>query len=129
MQSRYKNWQRKNQATEEITKKINLKDSTAVVVLIKHFGEKNSDINIEKYISKYNIPEEKSFSKIIVENNDNKINVITINVISPEIKKLSETKGTVIADYQKVLEEKWINDLNKKYNVAIHDDVLKSLVK
>lgn len=120
---------KKKSSDEEITKKINLKDSTAVVVLKKHFGEKNSDINIEKYISKYNIPEEKSFSKIIVENNDNKINVITINVISPEIKKLSETKGTVIADYQKVLEEKWINDLNKKYNVAIHDDVLKSLVK
>ena len=49
-------------------------------------------------------------------------------VLSSEIKKLNETRGKVISDYQNALEKEWIAELLKKYNVSVNKDVLYTLI-
>jgi peptidyl-prolyl cis-trans isomerase SurA len=44
-------------------------------------------------------------------------------------RSFEEARGLVINDYQNILEEKWINDLKKKYPVKINDAVFESLLK
>lgn len=42
----------------------------------------------------------------------------------PSVMEFDEARVQVINDYQKILEEKWINDLKKKYPVIINQAVL-----
>ena len=49
-------------------------------------------------------------------------------VLSSGIKKLNETRGKVISDYQNTLEKEWIAELLKKYNVSVNKDVLYTLI-
>ncbi len=44
-------------------------------------------------------------------------------------RSFDEAKGLVINDYQNILEEKWINELRKKYPVKINEAVFQSLLK
>ncbi len=44
-------------------------------------------------------------------------------------RSFEEAKGLVINDYQNILEEKWINELRKKYPVKINENVFQSLLK
>ncbi len=46
--------------------------------------------------------------------------VIINQVLSPEPKKLAEAKGEVVSDYQKYLEEEWIEEIRQKYSVTIY---------
>ncbi len=48
-------------------------------------------------------------------------------VVPPVVKKLEETKGAVISDYQNFLEKEWLIELKEKYNVDINNDVLKEI--
>jgi len=50
-------------------------------------------------------------------------------LIPPTPKTLDEARGYVIADYQDQLEKEWVESLQKKYPVVVHEDVLMSLVK
>ncbi|HEX4850615.1 MAG TPA: hypothetical protein VFV08_07410, partial [Puia sp.] len=42
-------------------------------------------------------------------------------------RSFSDARGLVINDYQNFLEDKWIEELKKKYPVKVNDAVLKSL--
>ena len=44
-----------------------------------------------------------------------------------EQRSFDEARGLVINDYQLLLEEKWINQLKKKYPVKVNEGVIKSL--
>ena len=44
-------------------------------------------------------------------------------------RKFEDAKGIVLNDYQQMLEEKWIEDLKKKYPVYVNEAVLKTLWK
>ena len=50
-------------------------------------------------------------------------------VLKSGIKKLNETRGKVISDYQNSLEKEWITSLHKKYKVSINKEVLYTLIK
>ena len=61
---------------------------------------------------------------------NNKFAYIIINKTFPAMnKKLSETKGTAITDYQNYLETTWLNELRKKYPVIIHEEPLKKMLQ
>jgi peptidyl-prolyl cis-trans isomerase SurA len=46
-----------------------------------------------------------------------------------EQRSFTEAKGLIINDYQIVVEEKWIEELKKKYPVKVNETVLKELMK
>ncbi len=49
------------------------------------------------------------------------------NFIPQTQKELSECRGLVISDYQKQLEEEWVEELQKKYSVKVNEDVLNTV--
>lgn len=50
-------------------------------------------------------------------------------ILAPQPKTLDEARGYIIADYQDFLEKKWIEDLDKEYEVEVNDQVLNSIIK
>lgn len=56
------------------------------------------------------------------------IKIVTLHRAN-EQRTFDEARGLVINDYQIILEEKWIEDLKKKYPVKIDDKVFQSLLK
>jgi len=66
-------------------------------------------------------------SKIEKDADGNSGFAIIHELIAPEPKKLDEARGLVTADYQNYLEQKWIEQLRKKYPVTIYKDVLSQI--
>ena len=65
-------------------------------------------------------------SEIYALNNAN--HVIQVKEIIPSSQKtLDEAKGKVISDYQREFEQKWLDDLAKKYEVKIDQSVLQMI--
>ena len=50
-------------------------------------------------------------------------------IMPAENKSFEEAKGYVISDYQNELEEKWVTDLQGRYNIKTQKKVLKNLIK
>jgi len=48
---------------------------------------------------------------------------------NPATRSFEEAKGLVINDYQVELEDKWIQELKKKYPVKVNEKVLQSILK
>ncbi len=66
----------------------------------------------------------------LVEQNDNQGTfVYNHKVIPATTKKLENVRGIVTADYQNFLEEKWIESLKEKYDIEVHEELLKKLLK
>jgi peptidyl-prolyl cis-trans isomerase SurA len=57
------------------------------------------------------------------------VTVVVSEIVSPTIKKLEESRGYVIADYQENLEKNWMEKLRAKYPIKEDLAVLKTLVK
>ncbi len=58
--------------------------------------------------------------------NTEKKSIFYVNkMLPPQPKELSEAKGIITADYQSYLEKQWIDELRKKYEVKVNEDVLK----
>jgi len=61
---------------------------------------------------------------------DNDFVVVNIlNIIPSSLKKIDETRGKVINDYQEYLEQNWIKELKQKYLVKVKKRTLKKLIK
>jgi len=52
-----------------------------------------------------------------------------VEIIPIAIKPYNEVKGRIANEYQKVIEEKWIQYLKNKYKLTLNQEILKSLVK
>ena len=98
---------------------------------------KNDPLNLQVSADKYSkgdniyvdqVKWEKG-SYVVETTEDAVILVEILNVFDKEPKKLSETKGKVIADYQNHLEKLWLSELRSKYTVNINNDVLYSIIK
>ena len=61
--------------------------------------------------------------------NDQVVFVNMMKKLAPQPKSLEEARGLITADYQAYLEKEWIEQLRKKYSVAIHQDVVDSMIK
>jgi peptidyl-prolyl cis-trans isomerase SurA len=112
---------KENKKIEEIKNTVN-QGATVNVLFISGVFEINSD-KLPK-----NITIKEGVSKVVKDNDDFK--VVKIDEILPEsIKKLNETKGKVISDYQDYLEKEWIHKLHKKYEIKINKKQVKKLNK
>ena len=56
------------------------------------------------------------------------IKIVTLHKAN-EQRSFDEARGLVINDYQTILEEKWIEELKKKYPVKIDEKVFQTLLK
>ncbi|MFB9865156.1 peptidylprolyl isomerase [Rufibacter immobilis] len=55
---------------------------------------------------------------------------IKIDQIDPPApKKLSETRGVVISDYQNYLEQEWVKELRQKYPISVNQSEVQKLIK
>lgn len=54
---------------------------------------------------------------------------IVNEVLEPQEKKLDETRGYVISDYQDYLEKNWISELQQKYKIVMNDAAFNALIK
>ena len=117
----------KGWSDEKLLSKLNKKDSTAVIVLDNDLCEKGVKLTIDRLISDNNIPEEKGFSKILIDNEESIITII--DVIAPAPKSLGDARGIITADYQNFLEKEWLKELREKYNIVVHEEVLKTIAE
>jgi peptidyl-prolyl cis-trans isomerase SurA len=71
------------------------------------------------------------FTPIVTNPNDGSSSFCYILKVynSKDQRSFDEAKGLVINDYQLEMEEKWINQLKKKYPVKVNEAVMKSMVK
>jgi peptidyl-prolyl cis-trans isomerase SurA len=72
-----------------------------------------------------------SVSEIVVNAVDGNANFVKfVRFYAADLQRsFEEARGLVINDYQNILEEKWINDLKKKYPVKLNEPVFQSLLK
>lgn len=66
-----------------------------------------------------------------VNSGDNTASFVKVLKIFPanQQRSFDEAKGLVINDYQNFLEEKWVNELKKKYPIKVNEAVFQSLLK
>ena len=51
------------------------------------------------------------------------------NIIPSKPKTLNDARGYIIADYQDFLDKNWVEELYKKYDLEVNDEVLNSIIK
>jgi peptidyl-prolyl cis-trans isomerase SurA len=66
----------------------------------------------------------KSRSFTTFTKNGDQVFLFINQILEPSIKKLDETRGLVIADYQKFLEDKWLEELRSKYEIKVDRELL-----
>lgn len=64
-----------------------------------------------------------------VEENGRMYYVIVEEVEPARVKKLDETRGVVISDYQQFLEKEWITELRKKYEFSTDEKVMQAILE
>ena len=101
--------------------------------IIKKFSNKNLIINSGKFnLDDPLLPQVPQFRKNINKHKIYKLQtgyvVVNIDEVVPsKILSFDEVKGSVIADFQTLLESKWIDKLRSKYNLIVYNDVLDEL--
>ncbi len=120
--------QKKNLTDDEILDIINKKDSTAATIDVKGIFTKEENETLNNLDKSYHLfsPDKNNTPLLIVK--DNMVIKIT-KFLPPEPKDLKDVKGLVIADYQNTLENEWIEQLRKEYEVTINQPVLIEIKK
>jgi peptidyl-prolyl cis-trans isomerase SurA len=115
-----KNYLEEGKSIDEIKSLVN--DGATIHVLFSSGKlEEGSSKLPEKY--KMTIGVSKIFTK-----KKNQFTIIKVTDISaPVSKKLKDTRGEVINDYQNYLEEQWVKDLRQTYHIKINKKTLKKL--
>tara|TARA_B100001741_G_C16555209_1_gene602230 strand:- start:12432 stop:14369 length:1938 start_codon:yes stop_codon:yes gene_type:complete len=98
---------------------------------------KNNPLNLQVSGDKYSKGDNKFVDKVewqkgiyVLETTEEAIILVEVLKLLPsEQKKLSDTKGKVIADYQTYLENTWLTELRRKYRVTVNQEVLYSIIK
>jgi len=107
---------------EDVLKKVNYSSPLNLQITGKKYSKQEND-----YVTQ-------AGWKIGISNNikgkDGSIIIVDVlELISPQQKELSETKGKVISDYQDFLENKWLKELKQKYVVRVNTQVLHSIIQ
>ena len=94
-----------------------LNDSTRQAVMVQD-GKFEKDANEKIKTVKW----EKGLSEVHTHK-DRKFFVYIHKFVDPEPKTLKEARGSITADYQNHLEEKWLEELRNRYDFKVHEDV------
>lgn len=111
----------KNESIEAIKKQINSEKAISVsfikdTVTTSHQALPK-DFNMQKGVSK------------VFKHND-AYSVVKVDAVLPKTQKtFEEAKGKVISDFQEYKEKMWLDELSKKYQVNVNQDVLKQVKK
>lgn len=110
----------KGKSPASVLEKVNKKDK---LVRVENFKVERTNLEVD------DLAWELGATKKTV-NTDGVVTYYKVEkLIEPEVKKLSETRGYVISDYQNFLEKEWIENLKSKYQVVLNEEVFKSLIK
>lgn len=110
-----------NESIEAIKKQINSEKAISVsfikdTVTTSHQALPK-DFNMQKGVSK------------VFKHND-AYSVVKVDAVLPKTQKtFEEAKGKVISDFQEYKEKMWLDELSKKYQVNVNQDVLKQVKK
>lgn len=106
-------------ATEMSIQEISdlLNGSEKLITITEGAWEKGANPVVDFYV--WNGPEPAGF--------DSSLTFVRGDKIQPEPKKLEEARGLYISDYQKIVEEKWMKELRKKYKVTVDKKLLKTI--
>jgi len=114
----------KGMSDEAILQKLNKKDSAAVVIGMHGKFLKAQNADAQKLIDKSMLGTEPGTKARF---NSGDWNVAVVAVIAPTPKTLDEARGVITADYQNYLESEWIKKLRSRYNIVVHEDVLRKV--
>ncbi len=114
----------KNHTPEEVVAKFNT-DSLEIVTYTTQTIEKGRNKKLDKMdwtpgamtITELN-RRDGSYSFIKIE-----------DILPPQPKTLEEARGYVVADYQDKLEAEWVEQLRKKYEVKVNEEVFRKLIR
>lgn len=115
-----KKFLKKDSSDKAILTEVNKEDALGVNIVYKTYESGQTD-NID------NLDWNKPVHKIKDKSTNNIVFIKITEVLPSARKELKETLGPVTSDYQKYLEERWIETLKKKYPVNINDGVLPQL--
>jgi peptidyl-prolyl cis-trans isomerase SurA len=115
-----KKYLKKDSSDKAILLAVNQEDALGVNIVYKTY-EKGQDKKIDK------LDWNKSIHKV-KDKTTKKTEFVKIEkLLPPGQKELKETLGPVTSDYQKYLEDQWIEDLKLKYPVVLFDGALEQL--
>lgn len=97
------------------------------------FGEKCVRVDSAQYLAGKNqfvdkVEWKPGLSKAVLSGDDAKGFVWIHQVIPSRQYELEEVQGTVITDYQGLLEDEWVKELREKYQITINRDVFDSML-
>lgn len=114
----------KNRNPERLINRLNRKDNERVVETMAGKYEKGQNSEVDRLIRENRIPQTAGYQKVMqIEGNK----VAKISVIPPEHKSLNEARGIITADYQNYLDKQWIKQLRDKYEIVLHENVLRKI--
>jgi peptidyl-prolyl cis-trans isomerase SurA len=106
---------KKGKSIDFIKQKLNVNDKINVIVKSGLF-ENDYDVLPEFAITKTGV------TKIVAKGNY--FFVTNVKEIKPaQPKLLNETKGKLVSDYQQFLENNWVDELRKEFNIKINTAV------
>lgn len=107
--------------------KLNKKNSNNVVLSKTELLERNVKPEIDNFLQEKQINDKPGTTYVFID--EKKLVITTIKVRGPEPKTINEARGIITADYQNYLEQEWVKYLRSKYNVIVHDEVIRSIAK
>ena len=112
---------KKGKSIDYIKQKLNINDKINVIVKSGVF-ENDYDVLPEFEVTNTGI------SKIVAKGNY--FFVTNVKELKPaQPKLLNETKGKLVSDYQQFLENNWVDELRKEFNIKINTDVFEKAKK
>lgn len=115
-----KKYLKKDSSDKAILLAVNKEDALGVNIVYKTY-EQGQDPQID------GLDWSKSIHKVKDKTTNKKVFIKIDKVLPPGQKELKETLGPVTSDYQKYLEDKWIEELKLKYPVVVFDGALDQL--
>ena len=113
---------KRGQGPQEVLAKLNKDSKLAVAIDSGAFENEELPIALPEKVEAGELSEVK-------QENDRYKQAYILDILPAQDKALSEIRGQVASDYQNYLEEKWVEELRKKYPIKTREEVLTRVLK